>query len=354
MALGLRQVAKKAGVSMATASRVFNDSPLVTAETRDKVLRASREVGYTPNAMARALATGRTRNIGYLVSAKTTLGLANTYYATLMSGVQDACRRRGYQCIVSAYDLSSVQEMVVPSKLKSRSVDAVFLTGTIESGVIQTLVDCGIPFLVTGHEEDCPPDQAICVGQDAPILGYLDLLQHFVDLGHSRIAIVRSGDRRGRMKVEEALRRFGERQKPDGIRIRVLESDWEENQFDVGFHAGRTWRDEPEFPTAVLSNDQWVLGFLRGLGDTGGRCPEDVSVASGGDTPLCHWCKPQITAFGHPLFENASSATELLIDFVEGRLGWREASTRAQSAWKVGPLIARESTGPAPDKQSGT
>jgi DNA-binding LacI/PurR family transcriptional regulator len=351
----IQDLAKIAGVAKSTVSDVLNErksGTRVSQKTREKILGIAEKLNYTPQASARALSTGKTYNIGFLLSSKVTLGLANAYFSTIMAGVQQACMEQNYNCTVSTYDLSTIDNFVMPSKLRQRSVDGVVITGQVESKVVEMFIEKQIPFVMVGDTTDFPLRGILAVACDI-VMNWVNILKYLTELGHRHILIPGYFDGRSRELLHKGKEIFQKNNPsvPLNIEMPILERI-EENQFKVAFEAGEAWAgsDARCRATAVVSNDQWCLGFLSAVQRCGGACPKDLSIICHGDTSICEWFNPAVTAVNMNLFDYGYEASALLIDLLEGRISLADAYRRTADSWKPGKLIVRESTGVVPVK----
>lgn len=347
-AVTLSMIAEKVGVSKSTISDVLHNRKgkiKVSDQTRERIMQAVKSLNYEPNAFASALVTGKTYNIGFLLSSKTTLGLANPYFATLMSGVQSTCKQRGYNCMVSAYDLSSVSDFVVPTKLKRRSVDGIVIAGYVEDEVVQTFIDYDIPFVLVGESTDFLRMGILSVARDM-VSDWKMIFEHLYQLGHKHIGVGGLFSQHSLELFDEAVGGFRSMHSADQIGFKGYNDlDHGRDAFRFGYDAAMQWASEGDRPSAVVGNDQWCIGFLSGAFDKGFKCPDDVSVVSSCDTSLCQWFRPSISAFALPLYDNGKAVAELIIDHVEGKSNWIEVNRRAAKVWQQGQLVLRNSSG---------
>jgi DNA-binding LacI/PurR family transcriptional regulator len=349
----IQDIANIAGVAKSTVSSVLsgrNSEIRVGEQTRRRIIQIADQMNYTPQASARALSTGRTYQLGFLLSSKVTLGLANTYFSTIMVGVQNACQEQGYNCAVSTYDLSSVENFVMPSKLRQQSVDGVVITGFVESRIIEIFIERQIPFVMVGDTTDFPRQGMLVVARDM-VSNWASLLKHVSDLGHRRILVPGLEAERSHELMQQGYERFRELNPTVTLEISAPPVQaCDANKFELAFGDGQAWAtsDPATRATAVIAHDQWCVAFVSAIQRHGCVCPQDVSVISMSDTQLCKWFNPGITAVDMGLFECGHEAGALLIDLLEQRSSLAEAYRRAASSWTSGKLVVRGSTGTVP------
>ena len=345
----LKTIADRVGVSKSTVSDVLRHriSKIKVGEsTKNKIFKVARDLNYEPNAAARALITGKTYNIGFLLSSVTALGLANNYFATLMSGVQDTCSQKGYNCMVSCYDMSSIENFVMPSKLKRRKVDGVVITGYVEEEVLQTLIENGLPFILIGESTDFPLEGVLSVARDMK-QDWLSVFEYLYKLGHRRIIV---GGARARRKFDLLVEAEDEFKQSFGAEEVTFTNYSDINPaidpFRFAYRQAKEWLENSDGPTAVVGHDQWCVGFLSGIVDGNRKCPEDISIVSTCDTILCQWYRPAISAISWDLHGGGKAATELLINYIEKKINLIDAHRQAAKIWENRKLLVRNSSGP--------
>ena len=347
-AITLKTIAHRVGVSKSTVSDVLRHrigKIKVGEDTKNRIFKVAKDLDYEPNAAARALITGRTHNIGFLLSSTTSLGLANSYFASLMSGVQDACSQKNYNCMVSCYDMSSIKNFVMPSKLKRRKVDGVVISGYVEEEVLRTVIDCGLPFILVGESTDFSLDGVLSVARDMKE-DWLSVFEHLYNLGHRHILV---GGARARKKFDllvEAEDEFKQSFNAKEVEFtNFSDINPAVDPFQFAYRQAKEWLKNDGGPTAVIGHDQWCVGFLSGIIDSGKKCPEDISIISTCDTILCQWSRPAISAISWDLYGGGKAATELLINYIEKKINLTDVRRQAAKIWENRKLLVRNSSG---------
>ena len=343
-AIRLRDIAQDVGVSISAVSQVLRNKVgkvKVSETTRTKIFEAAERLNYEPQAAAKALVTGRTFNIGFLLSAKTTLGLANKFYSCVLSGVHAAAEQRGYSCIVGVYDLSSIDQFIMPAKVRQRKIDAVVITGFVEDAVVQRFVEHGIPFVIIGENAEFKTANVMSSGSD-PVNRWKNLFEYLLKLGHRHINFGTIYSAYTQQCLDSTLKKIKTKfrcetfsRAPDGA-----------DEFMFGEHMAQEWLSRSERCSAIISNSHFCVGFLDYLYAHGGRCPEDISIVCTNDDVICKRCRPKLTTLSTPEFENAQQVTQVLIDLIEQKIDYTQAQSLCQKVWDDGRLIVRESTAP--------
>jgi DNA-binding LacI/PurR family transcriptional regulator len=326
----MADVARLAGVSHQTVSRVINDSVHVRSETRERVLAAMRELDYRPNSMARALVTGRSRTLG-VVSFDTTLyGPASTLF-----GIERAAHEAGYFIIVAsleALDRSSVIDAV--ERLRRQGVEGILVIAPhAQAGeaLLHAPTDMPLVAAEAGPEHGAP---VVAVDQ---IAGAVSATRHLLDLGHRTVHHI-SGPRDF---IEARQRREGwlATLKDAGAEIpEPLEGDWSPQ---AGYDLGRQLSADPDVSAVFVANDQMALGVLRAMHEAGREVPGDVSVVGFDDIPEAAYFLPPLTTVRQDFIEMGRRSLRMLLRTIE-------TGRRASAEPLVPPeLVVRNSTGPA-------
>ncbi|WP_291048936.1 LacI family DNA-binding transcriptional regulator [Herbiconiux sp.] len=317
-------VAKAAGVSHQTVSRVLNDHPSLRPATRQKVLDAMRELGYRPNLAARALVTSRSRIIGILSTAHGEYGPASS-----IAAVEAAARARGYSVSIATadgFDPASVNEAL--EHLLALSVEGLVVVAP-QTPVLATLerLPIGVPF-VTLQTLSTLDGSTVALDQHH---GARLATAHLADLGHTAIAHlagpadwIDAESRDSGFRAELASR---------GLRAAAVEAgDW---SADSGYEAARALL-RPGVTAVFSANDQMALGLLHAAAECGLAVPDDLSVVGFDDTPEARHYRPGLTTVRQNFAEAGRRALARL-------LGQAEAPPSVEPA-----LVLRGSSAPPP------
>jgi len=327
----MADVAKLAGVSHQTVSRVLNDHPNVRAHTREKVLAAIRELAYRPNAAARTLVTRRTHTLG-VISVDTML-----YGPTsMLYGFERAAHDVYFVSIASlpALDRRSMLEAV--DRFVGQGVEGIIVIATHDSGVAALAhVPPEVPIVALGCGTHASIS-SVAVDNEA---GAKTATSYLLGLGHRTVhhiagpaANLDAQERVGGWRL--ALREAGA---PEPL---VLAGDWSAGS---GYELARQLAGQADRPTAILcGNDTMALGALRALSERGLRVPDDVSVVGFDDIPDASYYMPPLTTVRQDFGEVGRQALSVLLDQMAG-----EATTgpRVRVATE---LVTRQSAGPPP------
>jgi LacI family transcriptional regulator len=301
-------VALHAGVSTAVVSYVVNAGPRnVAPATRERVLEAIRDLGYRPNAAARALKLGVSGIIGLVVSDNT-----NPFFADYARAVESEAAGSDLSVILTNSALSASLEHQLVQKLVSRQVDGLLLASTDDAPDLESAREAHIPVVLLDRAG--PEEGLSSVGVDFREASHT-AVEHLIAHGHSRIGIISgltggSTTRERELGWAEALAAAG---LPEGPMVRV------DFGRPGGYEAGKQLLALAERPTAVfVLSDMQAVGLLRSAHEAGVRVPEDVAVVSFDGSAESEYSWPPLTAMRQPVAEMARAAIEALGHGVTG------------------------------------
>jgi DNA-binding LacI/PurR family transcriptional regulator len=303
----MKDVARLAGVSHITVSRVINGAAAVRPETRERVLSAMTELGYRPNLAARALVTRRSHTLGVIAIGTTLFGPAST-----LLSIEQAARARGYYLSVVSVDAMTTEALDdALERLAKQGVEGLVVMAPRRAAVdALSAVPHHLP-TVTVEGGGASGTPAVLVDQAG---GAAAVTEHLVALGHRRIAHLAGPadwlEAQARLDGWRAACRAAGLPAP-----RPLRGDWSPRS---GYRAGRRLLDRLEELTAVFAaNDQMALGVLRAFAEAGVRVPEDVSVAGFDDVPEAEYLHPPLTTVRQDFEAVGRHCVELLTRSIE-------------------------------------
>lgn len=328
----IRDVAQAAGVHVSTASRALTASHLVKKETRERVLAAAARLGYRPNESARALTTGRTRNLGLIVS-----DIANPFFPPLIKAAQAHARVRGYQVFVADTDEDvRVEEELIQTL--ARQVDGVVLVSPRLADDVIARLGGDLPFVLVNRQ---------ITGLSAVLMdvahGAVRAVEHLAGLGHTRLALVCGP--RGSWTSAQMRRAAGQAAADAGVRLDVLGPNAPTEQGGIAATAEVLGTGA----TGVIGyNDLVAIGLIEGLDAHGVRVPDNLSVIGVDDTVAGRLNRPRLTTVAMPTAPAGRTAVDLLLQTLEsGEPDHATAQTTLATS-----LVVRDSTAP-PDQSRG-
>jgi LacI family transcriptional regulator len=308
---GIKDVAARAGVSVATVSRVLNDSPRVSDETREKVVAAMRALRYTPNGVARSLRTEATRTLGLIIG-----DILNPFFAAMARAVEDEARAAGYTVVIGNADERPEQQDHYVRTLLEQRVDGLLICPTAETTpLVEECVRAGSPLVFL--DRTLPGLDVPAVRADGTAAIH-DLVRHIHRLGHRRVAFISGPEllSTGRERTQaflDAMRECGL-----DIRDEYLEAG--DFQAASGRAIAARFLELPEPPEVIFAGDNLMaLGALDEIRARGLRIPGDVALASFDDVAWFVHLDPPITAITQPAEELGRRAVRVLLERVERR-----------------------------------
>lgn len=331
-------VAREAGVSVKTVSRVLNDEPRVRAATRTAVLAAASSLKYQRNAYARGL-RAENSNIYGLIYADATGG----YHADLLQGILTRCKAEGFHLIVKLLDGGELVQNLERFLAQVR-LDGAVITAPLsdDPALLKVLASYGVPTVRVAPRETMPGE--LTVGID-DMHAAMEIVDHVVALGHRRIGFVEGTP--GLAATVQRARGYRAALERHGIDFDAALV--RPGHFDIasGEAAGMELLALPDPPTAIIaSNDETAAGVLAAASSVGVRVPDQLSVCGFDDSMIARIILPRLTTVRQPTRELGSEAIAILAqhrrELAEGR---PVASVRKIMQHEV---IVRGSTGPAP------
>jgi LacI family transcriptional regulator len=331
----IQDVARRAGVSTATVSRVMSGRGYVSPASREQVLSAADALGYMPNGLARDLKTRRSCLVALLVPE-----IVNSFYTTISRGVEDVANASGLQVILGNTDENVAKERAYVELMFSTRVDGVIIAPAGRTAApLQPLLANSVPtVLVDRSVQGFPAD----VVRGDSMVGIQILSRHLLELGHRRIALINGHPDTSVARDREARFRVALTDAHVAIDERLISSGtWFVD--DAETRTGAILDNDP--PTAILATNNFMaIGALRALRERGRRVPDDVALACFDDIPEAAEVDPFLTALAQPAYTMGTLAMQLLLERINGtfRDSPREIVLSSH-------LLVRRSSGPHVD-----
>ncbi len=312
MGVSIKDIAKAAGVSHTTVSRALRDDPRISEQTRNLVHRLAAEMGYSPSAIARGLATGKTNTVGMVVTT-----ISDPFVAPIAQGTERKAMEAGYSLILSQSGADPDRELAAVRLLRERRVDGVIVTAS-RVGELYTplLSELKVPIVLINNQKGGGYLHSIYVDDFAGAKMAVGLL---IDLGHRDIAYIACPERersnRNRMNgYKAALESRG-----ISVNERLILQLEGKDDMARGAAAVEEILSLDERPTALFCyNDMTAIGALQALHESGVRVPEDISIVGFDDVPISSVVCPALTTVAQPKEEMGVKAMEMLLALIEG------------------------------------
>ncbi|PPA87295.1 transcriptional regulator [Brevibacillus laterosporus] len=304
----IRDVAKLAGVSVATVSRVLNKTGYVNVETGRKVEKAIQQLQYEPNSVARGLAGKRTSTIAFILP-----DITNPFFSEMARGVEDKARELGYTVILCNSDDQGQKEKTYIEVLKKKYIDGIIIASqTLRSEDIQKMQQDQIPLVVMDR---APENQHCSVIRCNNYVGAKEAVAHLVEQGCRKIGHIYGPQelitaRERMLAYEESVQGFA------WYSPSLMEPGY--FQLNGGQEAVKELlRRHPDIDGIFVGNDLMAIGVLKGLNQLGRRVPEDVAVCGFDGIALASMTIPELTTVAQPIYEMGELAALTLTQQIE-------------------------------------
>lgn len=313
----IREVAKAARVSVTTVSRVLNNDPAVSEDTRRRVKRVIEQLGYRVNPSARALRTKRTGSIALIIPE-----IENPYFSILAAGVQDAASEHGFRVVLCNSKGRESLELEYIGMLISKQVDGFIITppGLNQNPKsdlhLRQIAEKGLPFVSIGRRIDMSQGLFDIVTTDTSV-GTQQALSHLIDNGHTRIAYFGAPENVAKTRLNTYLNVLRSR----GLIVIEDLIFKTELTLESGYRLCKQVMQSENKTTAIFTvNDMVAIGALIALQELGVRVPEDVSVVGFDDIPLASIFRPNLTTVVQPKYDLGRLAVERLVGRLHGTI----------------------------------
>ncbi|GED33353.1 MULTISPECIES: catabolite control protein A [Brevibacillus] len=309
MPVTIYDVAREAGVSMATVSRVVNGNPNVKPLTRKKVLAAIERLGYRPNAVARGLASKKTTTVGVIIP-----DISSLFFSELARGIEDIATMYKYNIILCNSDQRMEKELQLINTLLEKQVDGLLFMGAeIKEDHLQALTSTSVPTVLAATRD---ADNALpSVTIDHFQAGY-DATKALIDRGHKRVAMI-TGPLNDPLS---GLMRF------EGYKKALVDAGIGLNEdlvangnffYESGLTKTKQFLQLSEPPTAIFAaNDEMAIGAIHAIQDSGLNVPNDVEVIGHDNIRLVEMVRPRLTSVVQPMYDIGAVAMRLLTKYM--------------------------------------
>jgi LacI family transcriptional regulator len=322
----IKDVAKRAGVAVSTASYALNNRPEIRKETREKVLQAAQELNYRPSGIARDLRKTKTETVGLLLP-----NLYGPFYSELIQAVEEVVFSNGYHLIAGSShggDKSTAMKFLQ----EKRSDGVLVFAQDLSNEVLRQIAAKDFPIILLGQELAGDYIWSISVNTRQ---GAYNLVNHLIKLNYTTIGFLS-----GPTRTQDNRDRF------DGYQQALQEHNMSVPQqwvvqghfiMEGGYHAAQTLLLQKDLPQAIVAaNDEMAIGAMRAFQDAGLRIPEDIAIAGFDDIVLSRYISPKLTTVRQPIKQMANLATHMLFQALNGNFSIENARLEAE-------LVIRES-----------
>ncbi|SHE68701.1 transcriptional regulator, LacI family [Marinitoga hydrogenitolerans DSM 16785] len=302
----IRDVAKEAGVSISTVSRVINNSSYVNEELKIKVEQAIKKLNYKPNIIAQSLRKGKTKTIGFVIP-----DITNPFFPNIVKGVEDYLKKEGYTLLLSNSDQDLEMETKIINTFISKHIDGIIFTGTGSyNPVLEKLIEKGIKIVFLDRIlEGINASYVICDNKS----GILELLNYLYNSGKRSFYFVNGNQNTfsARIRYETFLEFMKEK------KIKKYNHIYTNFSYEAGYKFGKNIKSLPE--VIIGGNDLIAYGIIDSLQERKIKIPEDVSVTGFDDILFSKHYKPSLTTVKQPIYEMGYKAAELMLKIINGK-----------------------------------
>ncbi|CAN7348258.1 LacI family DNA-binding transcriptional regulator [Paenibacillus sp. LjRoot153] len=334
MKVTIDDVAKMAGVSKTTVSRILNGNySQATEETKEKVLKIIRDLNYRPNPMARGLKQMRTNIIGIVLS-----NLSNPFWSRVLEGVEDTCRQSGYSLMVCNSNEDSEREAGLIDGLQMRQVDGIIVNPTVNNKELYTeIVQKKYPFLVINRRiSDLDVDDVVVDN----IQGARLAVEHFIERGRRKLVCF-VYEPEGISTWQERIQGFKKAMSENGLVVT------EQSVIQVDNASGRAkaaiidyFRQKPDVDAVFSTNNMMTLEILEGFKELGVEVPGQVALIGYDETVWAKHLNPPLTTIEQPAYEMGRIAAKNLIQRIDSKTARKPKHVVLKPS-----LIVRQSSG---------
>lgn len=324
----IHEVARKAGVSVATVSRVLNNRHKVTEKTRTKVERAIEDLNYEPSVLGRNLRNSESRLLLVMIPS-----ISNPFYSQIINGIEDTAIREGYNIMLCETDSNPQREEIYFNLIRNRLADGIIsMDPTVNKKRLQELA-CTYPIVQCSEYDEDGTIPHVTIDNE---LAAYQAVRHLIKLGQKKIAFLNSDEkflyaRERQQGYERAMQEFD----------LPIKKEWVYSTNALEFHSGqqgvRTLMSQPDKPTAIFAaSDILAIGALKECNIKGLRVPQDVAIVGFDKISFSNMTHPALTTVAQPMYQMGSISAKMIIRKIRG--------DNVESIILDHELIIREST----------
>lgn len=308
----IKDIARLAGVSITTVSKVINNYPDIGQETREKVIRIMKKYNYSPNAIARSLSTSKSNSIGVFIHYHPSRGLHQFFFHEILFGLETNLGKRGYDFVYFS-DLKWKRSCNYLAKCLNRHIDGAILMGISVDDNLYELLQSNIPVVLLDLNLTGP--NATYITSDN-VSGAKKAVKHLKELGHQDIGMI--GGLKDTFPTKTRSEGFFAETKINGLTVRdewIIYTSYNE---EGGYRAMTRMLKSRELPTAVFCHsDMIAIGAIKAIKDSGYSVPDDFSVIGFDDVEVSTYINPGLTTVRQDSYSMGNQAANLLKSMME-------------------------------------
>lgn len=306
----IKDVAKHANVSIATVSRVINNSPLVSSDAKEKVIIAIKELGYEPNALARGLVSRKSNTIGVLIP-----DVSNLFFAEVFRGMEDAVHQHNSNVFICNTELNKEKMLRYIKFLREKQVEGVIFTSEeVTEDYYQALKSLNVPVVLVATESDSYSLPAVKVNDK---LAAKDVIKYLIEKGHKEIGMI-SGPLYDKIAGLPRFIGYKEALLENGIPYKEENVAYGDYRFNSGREAIKTLlAKNPNITAVFASSDEMATGCIVEASKMGLKLPDELSIVGFDNVRISEMSNPALTTLDQDLFNMGQKGVEILFKLIE-------------------------------------
>ncbi|HVI39342.1 MAG TPA: LacI family DNA-binding transcriptional regulator [Anaerovoracaceae bacterium] len=332
--MNIKAVAKKAGVSVATISRVLNHPEAVAPDTREHILSIMESLNYTPNWFARGLKLNMTSVIALLIPDILDLG-----YMEIAKGVEDVAHQKKYNIMLCTTEEDRNKEKEYIENFIARKVDGIILvSSSLKKADLAQIRKQDVPVVLIGKNEDLAGENIVYTDY---ISATAEAVKHMIEIGHRKIGMIYGS----RPKIEnmDKLEGFKKTIREEGLILQQEHIVEEENSIEGGYLAASKLLNLKGRPEAIfVTSDIMAIGAMEKIKQTGLKIPQDIAIVGFDNLKISGFVEPKLTTVAKPMYRMGLVAARLLFDLMEDE---NEEDSEPQEILIQSKLKVRKSCG---------
>ncbi len=308
--MNIRHIAKQAGVSVATVSRVLNHPENVAKKTRERIEKIIEETEYTPNWFARGLNFNKTGTIGLMIPH-----ILNSVYMEIAKGVEDVAHQKGYIALMCNEENDGEKGRTYLDQMVKRRVDGiVFICSSPETQDFQMLKEQNIPIVLIGEHKNSAGQHVVSINYQQAAR---KAVEHLLGNGHERIGMIYGTE--PKVENEYKVEGYKDALKISGMPVREEYLRETDNSIEGGYLSAKKMMELGNPPQAIFTtSDYLAFGAMDALKDKNLRIPEDIAVVGFDNIRMSNLIEPKLTTVEVPLHKMGVYGARLLFDIIEG------------------------------------
>ncbi|CDF59070.1 LacI family DNA-binding transcriptional regulator [Thermobrachium celere] len=312
----IKEVAEKAGVSPSTVSRVISDSPRISEETKERVRKVMKELGYHPNAIARSLVSRTTNTIGIVMPRAADEVFLNPFFPEALRGIAKCTHQEGYCMLITTGNTDEEQLESLKTVVNGGRVDGLILMySKINDPILKAVKKMHVPFVMIGRP---PKKEDLDFVDNDNVEAAFNATEYLIRMGHRRIGLIN-----GSLNLVVSIDRFeGYKRALKKYNIDIDESIITSSEFvqEGGYEGMKKILKSPKPPTAIITTDDLMaFGAIKAAKDMGVKIPQDISIMSFNNIPLSEFATPPLTSVEINAYTLGYEAAKIVIDKLKGR-----------------------------------